>query len=108
MPGSKSKNIFNKYRTEDNWANYKKQRNLCVNLLRKSKTEYFQKLNAEDLSDNRKFWKTIKTFFSNKGLNSNKLMLKENNRLITEEKRVSHCNEYLFCKHNRKLTSKEG
>ena len=65
MPGSKLKNIFNKYRTEDNWANYKKQRNLYVNLLRKSKTEYFQKLNAEDLSDNRKFWKTIKTFFSN-------------------------------------------
>ena len=55
MPGSKLKNIFNKYRTEDNWANYKKQRNLCVNLLRKSKTEYFQKLNAEDLSDYRKF-----------------------------------------------------
>ena len=89
MPGSKLKNIFNKYRTEDNWANYKKQRNLYVNLLRKSKTEYFQKLNAEDLSDNRKFWKTIKTFFSNKGLNSNKLMLKENNRLITEEKELA-------------------
>ena len=89
MPGSKSKNIFNKYRTEDNWANYKKQRNLCVNLLRKSKTEYFQKLNAEDLSDKRKFWKTMKTFFSNKGLNSNKLMLKENNRLITEEKELA-------------------
>ena len=57
MPGSKLKNIFNKYRTEDNWANYKKHRNLCVNLLRKSKTEYFQKLNAEDLSDNRNFGK---------------------------------------------------
>ena len=26
---SKLKNIYNKYRTEDNWAHYKKQRNLC-------------------------------------------------------------------------------
>ena len=77
------------YRTEDNWANYKKQRNFCVNLLRKTKTEYFQKLNIKDLSDSRKFWRTIKTFFSNKGLNSNKLILKENNRLITEEKEFS-------------------
>ena len=42
----------------------------------------------KDLSGNRKFWKTIKPFFSNKGLNSNKLMLKENNRLITEEKEL--------------------
>ena len=41
MDKSKLKNICNNYRTEDNWANYKKQRNFCVNLLRKTKTEYF-------------------------------------------------------------------
>ena len=79
---SNMKNIYNNYRTEDNWANYKKQRNSCVNLLRKTKTEYFQKRNVKDLLDNRKFWKTIKPFFNNKGLNSNKLMLKENVKLI--------------------------
>ena len=89
MHRSKLKNIYSNYRTKENWANYKKQRNFCVNLLRKTKTEYFQKLNVKDLSDNRKFWKTIKPFFSNKGLNSNKLMLKENNRLIAEEKELT-------------------
>ena len=57
--------------------------------LAKSKTEYFQLLNVEDLSDNRKFWKNVKLFFSNKGLNSKKLMLKENNRLIIEEKELA-------------------
>ena len=86
MHSSRLKNIYNKYRTEDNWTNYKKQRNFCVNLLSKAKAEYFQILNVKDLSDNRKFWKNIKLFFSNKGLKSNKLMLKENNRLIIEEK----------------------
>ena len=79
----------NKYRTEDNWANYKKQRYFCVNLLRKTKTEYFEKLNVKYLPKNRKFWKTIKAFCSNKGLTSNKLMLKENNRIITEEKELA-------------------
>ena len=64
MHRSKLNYIYNKYRTEDNWANYKKQRSFCVNLLCKTKTEYFQKLNVKDLSDNRKFWKTIKPFFS--------------------------------------------
>ena len=54
---SNFKNVYNKYRAEDNWANYKKQINFCVNLLRKTKTEYFQKLNVRDLSDNRKAWK---------------------------------------------------
>ena len=54
--------IYNKYRTEDNLANYKKQRNICLNFLRKTKAEYSQKLNVKDLSDNRKFRKTIKPF----------------------------------------------
>ena len=38
----KLKNIYNKYRTEDSWANYKKQRTFCVNVLSKTKTEYFE------------------------------------------------------------------
>ena len=46
-----------------NWKNYKKQRNFCVDLLGKTKTEYFKNLNVKDLSDNRKFWKTIKPYF---------------------------------------------
>ena len=86
MHWSKLKNIYNKCRTEDKWANYKKQRIFLLNLLRKAKAEYFQKLNVKDLSDERKFWKIMKLFFSNKGLNSNKLTLKENKLLITEEK----------------------
>ena len=107
MCSSKFKYICNKYRTEENWANYKKQRNFCVNLLRKTKAEYFQKLNVKDLSDNRKFWKTIKSFFSNKSLNSKKLMLKEQ-PTYCRGKRVSQCNEYLFSKHNREFGYKEG
>ena len=38
---SKFKNNCNKYRTEGNWANYQKQKNLDVNLLRKAETEHF-------------------------------------------------------------------
>ena len=54
-----------------------------MNLLHKTKTDYFQNLNIRDLSDNRKFWKTIKPFFSNKGLNSNKFLLKEKGNLAS-------------------------
>ena len=51
-------------------------------LLRRTKKDYFQNLNVKDLSVSKKFWKTIKPYFSNKGLNSNKILLKE---------RVSFC-----------------
>ena len=79
------KNIFNKSRTPKIWDSYKKQRNFCVNLLRKTKKEYFENINVKDINDNKKFWKTIKPFFSNKGLNTNKLMITEKNNLISEE-----------------------
>ena len=45
MHRSKLKNICNKKRTDDNYANYKKQRNLCVKVLRKTKKDYLQNLN---------------------------------------------------------------
>ena len=41
------------------------------------------------MSDNRKFWKTIKPYFSYKGLNSNKLLLKEKGNLVSDEKELA-------------------
>ena len=88
MHRSKSKNIYNKKRTYDNWPNYKNQRNFCVNLLRKTKRDYFQNLNIQNLSDNGKFWKAIKPYLTNKGLNSNKFHLKEKGNLVSNEKQL--------------------
>ena len=50
---------------------------------------YFKNLNVNDLSDNRKVWKTIKPYFSNKGLNSKKLLLKEKGNLVSDEKELA-------------------
>ena len=86
MHSSNFKNIYNKTRTNKDWDNYKKQRNFCVNLLRNTEKDYFQKLNVKDLTDNKNFQKIIKPFFSNKGLNSNKLILTEKDVLISGEK----------------------
>ena len=69
MHRSRLKNIYIRKRNDKNLENYKKQRNFCYDLLRKTKTEYFKNLKVEDLSDNRKIWKTIKPYFSNKSLN---------------------------------------
>ena len=78
--------IYIPKRNDKNWGNYKKQTNFCVDLLRKTKTEYFKNLNVKDLSDNRKLWKIMKPYFSNKGLNLNKLLLKEKGSLPSDEK----------------------
>ena len=52
---SKLKKKHNKKRTDVNWANYNKQQNFFVTLLWRTKKDYFQNLNAKDLSDNKKF-----------------------------------------------------
>ena len=77
MDRSRLKNIFNKSRTPKTWDS-----NFCVNLLRKTKKEYFENINDKEINDNKKL---IRPLFSNKGLNTNKLMLIEINNLISEE-----------------------
>ena len=41
------------------------------------------------MPDNRKFWKTIKLYFSNKGLNSNKLLFTERDKLFYNENKLA-------------------
>ena len=58
-------------------------------LLRRTKKDYFQNLNVKDFSDNKKFWKMIKPHLSNKGLNSNKMLVKEKDKLVSNEKQLA-------------------
>ena len=41
------------------------------------------------MTDNKKFWKIIQPFFSNKILNSNKLILREKDVLVTDERALA-------------------
>ena len=89
MKRPKLKNNFNKNRNHENWCKYKTQRNYCVNLLRKSKKQYFSNINVSDATDNKSFWKPVKPYFNNKGSNSNKITLVENDAIITNGRVIS-------------------
>ena len=80
MTHCRLKNICNNKRSYDNWDKYTKQRNFFVKLLRKTKQDYFNNIDIKSVSDTKKFRKTIKPYFSNKGLNSNKIFLSEKGR----------------------------
>ena len=90
MTRSRLKNAYLKTRNSKNWENYKKQRNFCTNLLKKTKSEYFRNLNTKELSDNKKFWKKIEPFFSDKGLETNNIILKEKTELITNSSTLAN------------------
>ena len=89
------KSIYNKKRSYDNWDKYKKQIIFFVKTLRKTKQDYFNKIDIKSVGDTKKFWKTIKRYFNNKGLNSNKIFLSEKGRLIKNPAAIAATmNEY--------------
>ena len=68
---SQLKNSYNKNRNYENRYFYKKQRDFCVSLLRKSKRNYFKNVKMHDIKDNKIFRKTIRPYLSDKGYNQN-------------------------------------
>ena len=63
MKRTELRNKFLKHKTDESRQAFVKQRNYCVSLLRKSKRNYYSNLNVKDITDNKKFWKTIKPLF---------------------------------------------
>ena len=84
------RNRFLKNRSNRRKDLFRKQRNLCVSPLRKSKKDYFSKLNEKQITDNKRFWKTVKPFLSNKVQSSERINLtEENDSLMTVAKELN-------------------
>ena len=83
--------LLNKYRKDNSAGNlftYKRQRNLCAKLLRKSKKVFYNNLNVKRITDNKKFWQTIKQNFIDKTLKDERITPVDGGKVITEEKDV--------------------
>ena len=83
MLRSKLRNL--KVRTDENGIMYKKQRNICVSLLRKAKKKHYEDLRLADVTDNKKFWKRVKSLFGNKIKGNSNIVLVESKDLIIDK-----------------------
>ena len=106
MKRSQLKNRHNKYRNYKNWDLYKKQKNFCVSLLRKTKRNYFKNVKMQDITDNTKFWKTFRPYFSDKGYNQTKITIIEKDSSITDEKKFAILMNNYFTKITKTLDLK--
>ena len=86
---SKLRNKFLKSRSNKNREAYKKQRDLCVSLLRQNKKDYYENLDIKSVTDNKMSWKTVVPLFSNKSKRSNKITLSENEKLIINDQKCA-------------------
>ena len=61
---------------------YKQQRNYCILLIRENKRQYYFSLNVNRICDNINFWKVVKPYFPNIIVTANKVMLRDNRKLV--------------------------
>ena len=74
---------------------FAKEGNYCVSLLRKSKRNYYSNLDAKDITDIKKFWKTVKPRFFDKTKSAVSITLKDNNKIVESQNEVANnLNDY--------------
>ena len=66
MNRSRLLNRYRKEKTEVTRSAYKRQRNFSMKLLRKTKEEFYNNLNAKYITKNKFFWTTVKPSFIDK------------------------------------------
>ena len=89
MTRSRLLNKYLKEKNADSKIAYDKQRNYCVNLLRKTKKKYFANINISSISDNKKFSKTVKPLFSDKISHKETINLAVNDTILSDDQVVA-------------------
>ena len=88
MKRSRLRNKYLKSKSLTDRKNYNVQRNFCKKLLRTTKKEYFNNLDTKKITDNKRFWRTVVPTFSNNNLKSDKIILNEEGKTISDEKEL--------------------
>ena len=96
MIRSRFRNNFLRNPTKLNKIEYNKQRNYCLNLLRKEKKKYYNNLDLNLITDNKQFWKTMKPFFSEKNNKGKKITLIEGEEIISNNVDVAETMNEFF------------
>ena len=86
---SRLKNIFQNKPTKNNELAYKRYRNYCTNLFKREKKKYYENIDTKQITDNKKFWKTVKPLFSEKITEKRSIILVDDNEIISKDKKVA-------------------
>ena len=108
MLRSRLRNRYNKNQTIENWNEFRKHRNSCVKLLRREKRNYYNNLDISLVTDNKKFWKTVKPLLSDKLQSKNKIVLIEDETIISNDDEVAETMNEFFVSVTDSLGIKEN
>ena len=97
MKRSKLRNRFLKEKPETSRKPCNIQRNYCVNLLKKTKREYFANIKINNIADNKKFWQTVKPLFSDKINHRETINLIDNEIILSNDEEIAETFNKYFC-----------
>ena len=88
MTRCRLRNRYLKEKNADSKIAYNKQRNYCVNLLPRTKKNYFANINisSSTITDNKRFWKTVKPLLSDKISHKETINLVENHTILSDNR----------------------
>ena len=89
MLRSQLENKFFAHGSQRYWNALKKQRNYCTRLYKRERKRFYSDLNLKNITDNKKFWKTMKPLFGDKGVMKEKIVLIKNEDVISEDTDVA-------------------
>ena len=108
MKRSKLHNRFLKEKSEVSKKAYTTQRNYCVNLLRKTKKEYFANIKINYIGDNKKFWETVKPLFSDKINHRETINSIDNGVTLSNDEKIAETFNKYFCNIAKDLSLPEN
>ena len=108
MKRSRQRNKFNLDPPTENWNNLKHERNICNKILKENNKEYFNNISIKNICDNKKFWRTIKPFFTDKNKSGNNIILTENDRIINDDQNIANILVDHFTNITKKLNLRNG
>ena len=108
MHRSKLRNRYNKNKTVENFNAYKTQRNRSVKILRKTKRDYYRNQGLKDLTDCRKFWKTVKTVLTDTVQVCQSVALVENDEFLSEDLVIAEIFNHYFTTITKEVEIREN
>ena len=68
---------------------FKKQRNYCNRLYKRERKRFYENIDLTNITDHKKFWGTMKPFFTDKGPSRNSISLIESSKIIVEDMEIA-------------------
>ena len=87
---SRLENRYYRDKTDVSNRAYKKQKNYCSKLYKKERKKYYANLDVNNITDNKKFWATMRPFFSDKGSGKSRITLVEGGNIIADDTGVAN------------------